>query len=139
MLRSILTIATCVVLWGIAWVAANTGLAQAFPGKFDAHGVTTDPALLLVFIAVCVMLCFAAGWLCGRLVSRAPMKHVAVLGLIQLGIGIMVQASVWDLMPVWYHLSFLATVVPMHLIGGWMGLARRAGRDPLPGAVGARA
>ena len=41
--------------------------------------------------------------------------------------GIAVQAGVWALMPVWYHLVFLALLVPVCLVGarlvghGWSG------------------
>jgi hypothetical protein len=32
--------------------------------------------------------------------------------------GIFVQASVWTLMPIWYHVPFLALLVPIAVIGG---------------------
>ena len=139
MLRSILTIASCIVAWGVGWVSANLGLARLLPGKFDANGITTDPALLVTFIAVSVVLSVFAGWMCARLAGRAPMRHVWILAAIQLFIGIMVQAGVWDLMPVWYHLIFLGLVVPAHGMGGRFGVARRSARGVGAGTVGAHA
>ena len=47
---------------------------------------------------------------------------VAVRGLAgtNLFIGIVVEVMYWSLMPVWYHIVFLALVVPMTLQGGRM-------------------
>ncbi len=32
--------------------------------------------------------------------------------------GIAVQAGVWNLMPVWYQVAFLALLVPVSAVGG---------------------
>ena len=132
MLRSILSVAAGVGVWGLLWVLANMGLAGAMPTRFDENGITSDPTLLILFIAICAVLCLLAGWLCATIAKDSLMKHVVVLAFIQLAIGIFVQTSVWDLMPVWYHLTFLAIVFPMHLVGGWI----RAGRETTASSVG---
>ena len=118
MFRSIASVVTGVVVWGVLWVGINSGLASAMPDSFDANGITTEPGLLAVFMAVSMVLSVLAGWLCAAIAPSNPMKHVGVLAAIQLLIGVGVQASAWSLMPLWYHLIFLAAVVPMHLLGG---------------------
>lgn len=123
MLRSILSVVTGVVVWGALWVAANMGMASAMPASFNDAGVTTEPGLLVLFVVISAGLSVLAGWLCATIAEQALMKHVTVLALIQLAIGIFVQASAWDLMPVWYHVIFLSLVVPMHLVGGRIRLA----------------
>ena len=35
--------------------------------------------------------------------------------------GIFVQMSIWALMPAWYHLTFLALLIPVTLVGGKFG------------------
>ncbi|MFK5956528.1 MAG: hypothetical protein QM477_08805 [Planctomycetota bacterium] len=40
-------------------------------------------------------------------------KILAVL----LGSGILAQASYWSVMPLWYHVSFLAALLPVCMIG----------------------
>ncbi len=118
MLGSILSIGACVFAWGVLWVTSNFGLAAVFPARFDDAGLTSDPTMLIAFIAVSGALSVGAGWLCATLVKTAFMKHVTILAFIQLAIGIFVQSSVWELMPMWYHVIFLSLVVPMHLLGG---------------------
>jgi O-antigen/teichoic acid export membrane protein len=46
------------------------------------------------------------------------------LAAIQLAIGVAVQASFWDKMPVWYHLSFLALLAPGILLGARLARAK---------------
>jgi hypothetical protein len=52
---------------------------------------------------------------------------VASLAAVLLLVGIFVEIQYWNVMPVWYHLIFLAVLVPATLWGG-----RIAGRalDP---------
>ena len=120
MIRSILSIVTGIVVWGVLMTSANLTLTKVMPAKYDENLIPTDPALLLGNILICAALCMLAGFLCATIARapRNPMKHVWILAFIQLAIGIFVQASVWDQMPLWYHLIFLALVVPMHLAGG---------------------
>ena len=46
------------------------------------------------------------------------MRAVWILAFVQLAIGIAVEASYWELMPVWYHLLFLALLIPATVYGG---------------------
>ena len=126
MLRSILAVAAGVVVWGVLWVSANMGLASAMPTAFDESGLTRAPAILALFILISSGLSVLAGFLCATIASGSHMKHVTTLALVQLAIGIAVQAGVWTLMPVWYHLIFLGLVIPMHLAGGRLRLGLMA-------------
>ena len=135
MLRSILAVATAVVVWGVLSVLTGMGLAGAMPASFDESGITEVPALLVLLIAIFSLLSVLAGWLCATIAAHSLMKHVWVLALIQLGIGIFVQTSVWDQMPLWYHLIFLALVVPMHLVGGRIRAGRTSAEPAMDGVA----
>jgi hypothetical protein len=50
-----------------------------------------------------------------------------VMGTLLLATGIAVQASVWNLMPVWYHVPFLVLVVPACILGARLVSGGRAG------------
>jgi hypothetical protein len=45
--------------------------------------------------------------------------------VLQLGLGIFFQAQYWQLMPLWYHLPFLALLLPGNVYGAWMFDASR--------------
>ena len=122
-----------VVVWGVLWVGAAQIATVVVPDAFDENAIPTASWLLGVFVVISIGLSLLAGWLGGKIAPKAIMRHVMILGIIQLLIGIGVQASVWDQMPVWYHLVFLAFVLPMHLIGG-RAVASGSGRKTHPRA-----
>jgi len=118
MVRSIASIIVPVVVWGVLWVGSAQVAAAVAPSAFDENAIPTAPWILGMFIGLSMLLSVFAGWLGGKIAGKAIMKHVMILGMTQLLVGIGVQASVWDQMPLWYHLPSLALVVPMHLLGG---------------------
>lgn len=40
-----------------------------------------------------------------------------ILGVLLLVVGIVVQASYWNVLPVWWHLCFLVSILPFTLLG----------------------
>ena len=125
MIKSILAILAGFAAWSVLWLAGNAALGALFPAQFDAQGFTRSAAILVTVLATSVVESLIAGYLTALVARRAPVKHALVLGLIQLGIGIAVQASVWERIPVWYHLSFLALLLPAHVMGGILRAERR--------------
>lgn len=124
-MRSLLAALAGVVLWGALWAGTGAGLAAAMPGSFDADGYTQSAGILLLMLAISVLLSLLAGYVCAAIAHANPMRVVQVLAAIQLAIGIAVQASVWDRMPLWFHVPFLALVIPAHLAGGRLRIGRR--------------
>ena len=55
----------------------------------------------------------------------------AVLGLLLLVVGVGVQAAMWNLMPLWYHLPFLALLLPATLAGAALARRGKMGEPPL--------
>ena len=41
-----------------------------------------------------------------------------ILGILLLIVGVLVQAMVWNLLPIWYHLIFLILLIPATIAGG---------------------
>jgi len=127
MVRSVLAVLTPSVVWGVLWVATGSALSRAMPDRFGTSGAVSDPMVLTCLLLTSSALSVMAGWLCATIARKAVMKHVTVLAVLQLGIGIMVQSGVGELMPLWYHATFLGLVVPMHLVGGRLRLSREPG------------
>lgn len=118
MLRSLLSIVAGLVTWPLVAFPLNAAVRGAAPTGFDAEGFTADPNLLILVMLAATLASFAAGWVTAAVANRRRLAHAAVLGAIHLGVGVFVQVGVWDRAPVWYHLVFLALVVPAHLAGG---------------------
>ena len=97
---------------------------------FPGHGTTDSGGILACVLAVSVVCSLLAGYVTATTAKRTPMQKVWILALIQMLIGIAVQASYWSVIPLWYNLLFLALLVPMHVAGGHLRL--RGGRVPEP-------
>jgi hypothetical protein len=117
MIRSILSVLAGIAVWGLLWVGGNSALAVAMPGSFDANGVTSSSGVLFLILVYSIFLSVLAGWATAVIARRSPTRHALALGLIQLLIGIAAQAAYWELMPLWYHLPFLALLIPGNLLG----------------------
>jgi hypothetical protein len=132
--RSIFAVVAGIVTWGLVSQAGVFAARAAAPDAFGPDGFTDSVPILLYMIVLGGVVCsLAAGAVTALLAGRRIMSHVVALSVIELGIGIVVQAMNWELAPLWYHLPFLALVVPMHLLGGWL-VANRRGRPSVVAA-----
>ena len=55
---------------------------------------------------------FVAAWL-----GKRRMKSAVFTGIVLLGLFIPGHYRIWDKFPVWYHLTFLASLLPLTLLG----------------------
>ena len=116
--RVALAVVAGVVLWGLAWNLGNVALAAAFPDELAGVARIEAPGLLLVLVAYSVLLSGAAGWLAASLAGAGAATAVLVLGVVDLALAIVVQTVYWEMMPLWYHLLFLAGILPATIAGG---------------------
>ena len=123
MMRSTIAVVAGVVLWGLLWNVGTMVLMEA--GLTSADEPITGTGVLAGLIAYSAVLSVLAGFVVGRIVTGDPMKTVWVFAVVQLSIGIAVQAGYWAFFPAWYHLVFLGLVIPATVLGG-----RLSRRDP---------
>jgi uncharacterized membrane protein YbjE (DUF340 family) len=117
-MRNVIAVIGGFVVWSALWLAGNAGLKGSMPARFDMDGFTQDNLVL-------VLCSLVGGWVTGRLAVR-PAAAGAVLGVLLLAVGIVVQSAAWSRMPLWYHLIFLALLVPMARSGARRGGAGRS-------------
>lgn len=116
MLRSILSVIAGSASWTVLWFAANAALMAAKPGIMESK--LEDVGILSIIILYSLVFSIVAGFITGRLAKKNIMKHALALGVLQLIFGILAQSANWDLLPVWYHITFLALLIPGNLLGG---------------------
>ncbi len=124
MMRMIIGAIVGYVVWTAIWLTVNA-MVFAEAGEVIAAGdAFTETGPLLGVLALSIA-CSLAGGVVAAIAGGARARG-AVFGnaLLLLATGIFVQAGLWSLMRVWYHLIFLALLVPMTLLGG-MFVARR--------------
>lgn len=115
-LRSIASVLSAPLLYGVLCVPLLGLFYGQFPELINEQGGTRNVPLLLgteVFQFLILTLC---GYVVSVLAPRNHHHHVVIATLVMLLIGVSVQLSFWDAVPVWHHFVFFTCiVVGMHL------------------------
>src|SRR5689334_21044937 len=119
MWRSILAVLAGIVCWAVLWVGSNAILASLFPAQYQSEKKEYVP-MLLFLIGLSFIFSIIAGYLTARLAPRKEMAHTFVFGVLQLAMGIAAELANFKALPLWYHLVFLALLIPGNLFGGML-------------------
>lgn len=142
MVRPILAVGASYVAWIVAfwvpiivmalfWPALRaTGQAVWEQGRYDVF----DTSMLWTFQGVWLIANFAAGFVAGW-IGRRQSIVLWVAGLLFVYFAYNHLWALWGVMPDWYNALVVIPVVPMVLIGGWIGLS--VGVRPEPRSAGA--
>ena len=105
--------------WAVPWLGGNAALAALLPDTIVAGQQVTSLGLLLFLIAYGgVALSLLAGYVTAAVKGPDAMGAVRILAAFQMALGLLFEITGWALTPVWYHLVFLACIIPMTLAGG---------------------
>jgi hypothetical protein len=118
MKRSIFAVVAGLVVWMVVATLLNFGLRAGIAGYTQA-----EPAMIFTLgmkvarLILGALASLAAGAAAGLI---APLKTAPrwVLGAMLLAFFIPVHVQIWTKFPVWYHLVFLGTLLPLVLLGG---------------------
>ncbi len=113
--RLILAALLAPVFWGVLLIPGNLILTNLYPQALQTPPAPLD-YLLLALLASFLYGIFAgycSAWCAGDRARQSGLWS----GIALLIVGIAVQTASWSLLPVWWHLIFLAAIVPMALIG----------------------
>lgn len=117
------------IAWSILWVGTDQVLRSASPDWYGSHQLgmeaamfngepfQADASILLISLLRSIVFSIAAGFLAAVIANengRAPLW----LGILLLAFGLIMQIAAWNYLPVWYHLVFLALLIPMSVVGG---------------------
>ena len=129
MLRVILGVIAGFIAWSILWVGSDQVLMMLSPGWYGAHQeafqkamfnkteFTPDNTILIMHLVRAVIITLMAGFL-AAFIARGNRNAPLGLGILLLLFGAMVQAMAFNYIPIWYHLVFLALLIPMSILGG---------------------
>ncbi|HEX9886577.1 MAG TPA: hypothetical protein VGA70_08820 [Longimicrobiales bacterium] len=124
--RAIAAVVVAEVVWSALWLGGSFAAQSALPDLVVAGQPLTHTGLLLGYVAYSAVLSIGAGYVAAWVKGVRPMRTVWVFAFIQLAVGIGVEVSAWTLTPVWYHLMFLALLVPATVFGGRLRAAAAA-------------
>ena len=116
--RAIGAVLAGAAFWAVLWIGGNAGMQAALPDLISPDRPLTHLGVLWTFIIYSAVLSVLAGFLTATVRGRPAMGAVWSLALLQLALGVFFEVSYWSLMPVWYHIVFLALLVPAVVWGG---------------------
>ena len=118
MLKNVIGVVVGFLVWSVLWIGSEfvvTAVAPSLSPGEDLSNITTN--YLLFKLILSVVFSVVSGYLTAT-VSGESARSPKVLGILLLVVGIGVQASIWTLLPVWYHISFLVLLFPATAFGG---------------------
>ena len=99
-------------------ILEQTGMMKTKP--FDANPVW----LIIGVIGYRTIYNIAGSYLTARLAPNNPMKHVMLLGMIGLVLGIVGTIVMWHLPPHWYPITLVILTLPSAWLGGKLALRK---------------
>jgi len=120
-MRIAVAVVTGFVAWTAVFLASNAIVAQIAPDQFAEDGSTSNRTILAVILVLSVVASLLAGWITAKIAKVRDNRPSWILGAVLLAVGIPVQVSSWNLLPLWYNLLFLLFLIPAAILGG--GLA----------------
>jgi hypothetical protein len=123
--RTIIAVAAGAAVWAVLWIGGTQFAAGALPNLLAAGQPVTHTGALIGLIIYSLPLSVLAGYVTAAVAVGDRMRAVWILAILQLALGVFVEMSSWNLTPVWYHLVFLALIVPATVHGGALRVRRR--------------
>ena len=117
------------VAWSILWVGSDAVLMAILPGWYVKHQTdfaealankqpfVADTTILLMHLVRSVIVSIISGVL-AAVIARENTLTTTILGILLLAFGLFVQVMAWSYLPLWYHITFLALLIPMTVLGG---------------------
>ena len=126
MWRTISSIIAGLVAWTVVATILNFGLRAALPGYHAAEATLQFTlAMKIGRLSLAALSCLVAGATVGA-VAPASKWAPWIAGTTMLALFLPAHYQLWDKFPVWYHLTFLLSIVP--LFGFGAALWSRAGK-----------
>jgi hypothetical protein len=117
MKRSILACFAGLLTWAVVVTVINRGLRLSLPNYTAAeHTLQFTLAMKWARLLMAIVTSLAAGAVT-RWISPSSRWAPLIVGSVVLAMFVPLHISIWSKFPVWYHLTFLLTIIPAALVG----------------------
>jgi hypothetical protein len=124
MARNILGVVAGLVVWLIVTTIAGFVLRASWPAYTRvADAMAFTLSMMIARLSIGAVATVLMGLAAAAIAPAATARLMP--GLLMLVFFVPVHVSIWDKFPVWYHLTFLLSLVPLSYIGGTIASARR--------------
>jgi hypothetical protein len=126
MARGTLGVIAGLAVWVIIVAAAGVIMRSAWPAYASvADAMTFTLPMMGARLAIGACATLAMGY-STTVVARGSTPATLLSGVVLLLAFIPEHITIWNKFPVWYHLTFLLSLVPLSYIGGTIARARRS-------------
>jgi hypothetical protein len=126
--KTILSIAAGFIAWSIVWLGVNAGLHGIGMLPADPTQSITSISVLLTLLVGSVVASVAAGYTTAITTPRGKKSPTPALGWVLITVGVFVQGMNLALMPLWYHIIFVALLLPAAAAGGRLRKIQETGK-----------
>jgi len=118
MIRYIASVIASLLVWIFVATLVHRALGAAWPAYADA---TPSMAFSLPMLIARLLMGAVATLAAGATVRAAGRRTWLpwITGCVLLALFVPEHVHLWQRFPVWYHLTFLGTLIPLALTGGW--------------------
>jgi hypothetical protein len=81
--------------------------------------MTFTQSMLFTRLALSAIALLIAAWVTTLIARKAIVTPI--LGIVLLLVSVPIHINLWDKFPLWYHLTFLVTLIPLCILGGRIG------------------
>lgn len=106
------------IVWTIIWLLVDPIMRVFAPDIVPNKDLTNIQTTFLIILIIASVICSIAAGFAAVLISKEQSKTTLYLGILLLLVGILFEVMAWNLLPVWYHISFLVLLIPMTILGG---------------------
>ena len=118
MARTILGVIAGLVVWLTIVTVAGLIMRGAWPDYASvADAMTFTLPMMLARLVIAALATLAMG-VVTAVIAGPSMRARLLPGVLLLAVFIPVHITLWDKFPVWYHLTFLMSLVPLAYLGG---------------------
>jgi len=118
MFRIIIGVVVGFIVWSILWVGFDAVLRAVWISYDESvKAMTFSSTMLVIPLILSAIVSIISGFV-AALISKENSKSPLILGILLLIVGIFVQISAWDKIPLWYNLAFWTLLIPMTILGG---------------------
>jgi hypothetical protein len=120
MAKGILGVVAGLAAWVIVVIVAGTIMRLSWPAYASvADAMTFTLPMMVARLSIGALATLATG-MATAAIDRSVLVRV-IPGVLLLIVFVPVHAMLWDKFPVWYHLTFLVSLVPLSYLGGTIG------------------
>ena len=126
MWKAVLAIMAGLAVWVAIVMAAGLIMRSSWPAYASvADAMTFSLPMMLARLSIGAVATLAAGWVTTAIAARSLFVRL-LPGVLLLVAFIPQHIALWSTFPIWYHFTFLVSLVPLTYLGGRINSPVRA-------------